>query len=178
MKRILALDLGTTFGWCYGTSTGDMTLGSVRLAYDREIKGWAKERMDRRCDPRIPRFYQWLNIGRPDPDIIIFEDVQFVSGRKQAHLWASYRTAVWLRFQHGFSVECLDTGKLKAHACDGCRTATKEMMVASACKNPRFRALPTNPFCFIDNKSHNELDDNAADAYHLFTWALQNLTRA
>lgn len=188
-KRILALDLGTTTGYCLGTSEGgkinpwDFLIGSQRWGAPKEVKQWGKERWDRRLDPRLTRFNQWLyGPTCTGVDIVVFEDVEFMHGRKQAQLWSSFRTAVWLRFSSGTLVECVSTGKLKMFA-TGKGNAQKGDMVQAAIKKSagdtliRRFGLAKPVDYMIDLKNKTSLDDNAADAFHLFLWANQNLIR-
>lgn len=168
--NILALDLGTTFGWAY-RSPKKLLAGSCELMTAKELKAQSNLRMDRRLDGRVPRFADHLHTfcAHHTVDWMVFEDVRFTTGLLQANLWASFRSVVWLTaYQRDLKVECLDTSKLKAFATgNGC--ATKEAMAAwlpRKCKDVRFFDGATR---LIDG---NEiLDDNAVDATHLLLWA-------
>lgn len=170
--NILALDLGTTTGWAYrDPATGRLVASSTELMTKREIAAQAKIRMDRRQDGRILRFWERLNqFFRAYPvDWLVFEDVQFAKSRMQAHLWASFRTTVWLfAAERGLKVECLSTDRLKLFA-TGSGIATKELMAAwlpRKCSEVRFF---DNALRLVDG---NEiLDDNAVDAAHLLLWS-------
>lgn len=172
--KILALDLGTTTGWaCFD---GDrIVAGSRRLMSPREVSAQAKLRMDRRLDGRIPALWELLedlDESCGPFDWLVFEDVQFGSTTMQAHLWASFRTTVWLyAFQHDRKTECLATGRLKVFAANH-GAATKDMMGAWLCKK-----RPAD-FRFFDGAirrvDNNEImDDNSIDAAHLLLWAKQ-----
>ena len=178
---ILALDLGTTFGYAHCElgrdpiyRETDITVGSHRLAKDSEIKEWGKQRLTRRLDPRIPRFYEWLNKGLTtySVDIIVFEDVEFTTYTYQAQLWSAYRTAVWISAHcHGIRTECLNVSSLKKFA--GAGGLTKAGMARSAVSG-RFQPHPDG---LLDTQTNSVLDDNAVDALHLWKWAFQNLRR-
>src|SRR6185295_12495148 len=88
--KILALDLGTTTGYAVEADSYPLSCGSIVLATPKEIRYQAKLRMDRRCDMRFMRLVRYLrSLCRCfGVDWIVFEDVQFASTSKQAHLWA------------------------------------------------------------------------------------------
>jgi len=175
--KILTLDLGTKTGWAYRNSGRSLQAGTWRLMSPKEVTAQGKLRGDRRLDQRIPRLYEKLSETRDRVgglDWIVFEDVQFGSTTMQAHLWASFRTVIWLFASlSGIKTECLATGKLKVFAA-GHGAATKDMMAAWLCKK-----CP-NDFRHFDGATrrvdNNEvLDDNAVDAIHLLLWAEQTL---
>lgn len=159
--KILSLDLGTNTGFAHNFN-GDLEAGTWELATDKEIAAWGKNRLRRRCDPRIQRFSNLL-VALPKPDIVVFEDVLFASSSGQAHLWASYRAAVWLAFGTQCAMECVPVQTLKMFAC-GYGDATKEQMAAAL-----YRQQP--------ELKKAGLDDNAVDAIWLYSWAVQNLSR-
>lgn len=161
MKKILTLDLGTKTGYCYGDSIDTVDIGTQVLAKSSEVTRWGKERLTRRCDPRVGRFAKFL--GRFDPEIVVFEDVEFASYTKQVQLWASLRAAVWLAFgeDRHVLVECVPVGTLKKFA-TGAGNADKNGMATAA----RMLGIDIN-----------SLDDNAIDALHLWRWAERNLKR-
>ena len=76
--NILALDLGTSTGFCHTIVDGHCA-GTWVLATDKEVKQWHRDRTARRKDPRIARLYAKLLVVRPCPDVVVFEDVQFQS---------------------------------------------------------------------------------------------------
>ena len=167
MKKILALDLGTKTGYCYGDSISTLKVGTWKLATAKEVTQWGKERLTRRCDPRCARL--WHELDRlPKPDIVVFEDVEFASYTKQVQLWASLRAAVWLSYG-GFSgcgysgvlLECVPVGTLKKFA-TGAGNANKNGMERAATRL---------------GLEVSGLDDNAVDALHLWRWAERNLSR-
>lgn len=161
--RILALDLGTKTG--YATNVGGtFKCGTWKLATPKEVAAWGESRLTRRGDPRICRLRDHIQ-ELEQPDIIVFEDVQFSSTTMQTQLWSSLRAVVWM-----FScaecktiIEAVPVGTLKKFA-TGNGTADKEAMMASLVR--RVGAIDTS------------WDDNAIDAYWLYLWAHQNLSRA
>lgn len=161
MKTILALDLGTKTGYCYGHNNRDQQRGTWNLATAKEVRAWGKERLTRRCDPRIARLQSQLH-RLPRADIVVFEDVQFSSYTLQVQLWASLRAAVWLTYEGtGTLIECVPVTTLKAFA-TGAGNANKNGMLRAATR------LGYNV---------EGLDDNAIDALHLWRWAERNLGR-
>lgn len=171
--NILALDIGTKTGWAFGTLE-NFTCGTEVLATDKEVTAWRKERLDRRCDPRVVRMRQLVQSLPTAPvDYIVFEDVEFSSFTKQTQLWASLRAAVWAA---PVKFECVPVTTLKKFATSH-GGATKEMMMAAV-----VRYFPTR-FKFdgkhlFDLWSKTRLTDDTADAIHLLRWAHQNLARA
>lgn len=158
--NILALDLGTTTG--IASNRGDtFWAGSKRWATPDEIKINRKFRQDRRQDPRLVKFFNFLQAYH-DLDCVIFEDVQFQSSTMQTQLWSSFRTAVWLAFPKTL-IDCVPVGTLKKFA-TGNGGATKEQM-----ENALKRQHPT--------RWTAALDDNAIDAIWLWLWAQKNLSR-
>jgi len=162
VKRILALDLGTHTGVAFNSANGVGFWAETKAwATDEEVTRNGKSRLDRRCDPRITRFFDYLKTFEAEADIVVFEDVLFASSRMQAHLWASFRTAVWLAFPDTL-IECVPTGTLKKFACNG--GATKDQMsLALKRKFPMYWKA--------------KYDDNAIDAIWLWLWADKNLSR-
>jgi Holliday junction resolvasome RuvABC endonuclease subunit len=159
MPKILALDLGTKTGVAmnYGLLPGAQTL---QLATAKEVAAWGKERLTRRCDPRISRlFNQLILVERPE--IVVFEDVEFSTYTKQTQLWSAFRTAVWLAFA-GDCIECVPVTTLKKFA-TGSGAADKEAM-----RRAMFTQFP---------QTRPDLDDNAIDALWVLKWAEHNLGR-
>lgn len=174
--KILAIDLGTTTGWAIREGNGRLAAGSIELANERQLALQRKLRGDRRGDRRIFSLWEFLedmdeSVGF---DAMVFEDVQFVRSTAQAHLWASFRTTIWLYAHlHERLVECLATGKLKIFA-TGAGSATKEMMAAWLAKTqPETVRFYDGALRLIDNDKI--LDDNAVDATHLLLWAEKTL---
>lgn len=161
--KILAIDIGTHLGYCY--NCGDnLTAGTKTLATDKEIKVMGKTRMDRKLDLRPIRLYQFLmhTISEQKPDVLVFEDVEFMLYRKQTQLWSSLRGALWLACDDANLVtECVPVKTLKKFAGHG--NATKVDMAKFALKSGY--ALPDN------------LDDNGYDAFWIWLWGKTNLSR-
>lgn len=161
--NILAIDIGTHCGYCYNQGKAVMA-GTLHLATAKEVADWGKQRLTRRGDPRICRFKHWLDELLPF-NALVFEDVEFVHSRKQAHLWAAFRSVIWLAgcAECDMVVEAVPVGTLKKFA-TGHGGADKAMMG---------RALSHYdiPVCF------NSLDNNAVDAVWLWLWARQNLAK-
>ncbi len=178
MLKILALDLATNCGWCHNFD-GRVELGTWPLASAKEIKQWGQERTTRKNDPRVWRLFQNIeSFGVAAFDFVVFEDVEFQSYTQQCQLWSSLRAAVWLSHA-GKYFECVPVATLKKFA-TGHGAATKEMMVkAAVLSNPTGFVMGPKPdlFTLKYSKVAPMLDDNAADAYHLFRWAQQNLGR-
>lgn len=161
--RILALDYGTATGFCY-CEGDDLVVGTWKLAGPREITAWHKARLNRTRDPRIARLRERLR-QFPLADLVVFEDVNFSSTAYQAHLWASFRTTVWLDYPDTVKFECVPVGTLKLFA-TGAGNATKPMMLKAARRNPLFSQV-----------DFTVLDDNAVDALWIGAWAKHNLSR-
>lgn len=178
--NLLALDLATNTGFAHTKGTcWTPLIGTWTLATSREITEWGKTRMNRRLDPRVVRLAQKLYDFKDWVDVVVFEDVEFQSYTQQCQLWSSLRSAVWLTFSNPkITVECVPVGTLKKFA-TGHGGATKEMMVRAAVRSDekRFDVSDTGPTFFWDKLALTDLDDNAADAYHLYKWATTNLSR-
>lgn len=165
--NILALDLATKTGYAY--NSGDrFYFGTWTLGEEKALRAARLSRMDRRNDLRVHELYKHLSQEMavwPDPQIVIFEDVQFASSTDQVQLWSSLRTAVWLAFppSSGVNVECVNVARLKSYA-TGYGSAKKPLME----KYLRLR----HPEIY----SH-QMDDNAVDAAWLWLWAKEHLTR-
>lgn len=161
--NILALDLGTKTGVARNREEGFLAY-TLTMATDKEITLFRKRRLDRRGDPRVEKFFWELHAldDLAQPDLIVFEDVQFQSFTLQTQLWSSFRTAIWLAFSHK-TVDCVATGTLKKFA-TGHGGATKEMMSAHLkCQHPELWK--------------EGYDDNAIDAIWIWLWAKKNLSR-
>lgn len=167
--NILALDLGTKTGWALSAG-GKITAGTWTLATPKEITEAKKTRMDRRCDPRFVRLMQHLTreVALNPLHWAVFEDVEFCKSRMQAHLWATWRAAVWMLPVYGINTDCLATGKLKSFA-TGSGAADKDMMARSLTLDPRYSL---DKGVVYDNLMKVKLDDNAVDALHLLHWAM------
>jgi Holliday junction resolvasome RuvABC endonuclease subunit len=166
MKRILALDLGTSMGAAFNFPADHPPTAITHiLGTAKEIAEWGKTRFNRRLDPRVTRMFTWVwqALTTRGYDILIFEDVCFSSSTQQTQLWSSFRGALWCAASMvpRVSVECVHTGTLKKFA-TGHGGATKEMMASSL-----YRLSP-------QWKSAN-LSDDAVDALWLWQWAKQHL---
>jgi hypothetical protein len=159
--KILALDLGTKAGVAHNLG-GELYADTWTLASPKEIAVWNEQRITRRQDPRVLRFYKKLcSLSRPDA--IIFEDVLFSSYTLQVQLWASLRSAVWLAFPNDVTIESVPVTTLKKFATNA-GNADKELMARHLyLQHPEWRTA--------------KLDDNAVDALWLFYWAQHTLSR-
>lgn len=162
--NILALDLGTDTGYAAGdTLSSTFTMGTWKLATVKEVREWGKQRLTRRRDPRPKRLCDKIVSLKWIPDLIVFEDVQFASSTYQTQLWASLRTSIWTCFNDAVNFDCVPVATLKKFA-TGNGAAKKEDMAAA----------------FAWEKITNDAgqyDDNAIDAYFVWKWAKQNLSR-
>lgn len=160
--NILALDLGSTTGAAWGDSS--LSVQSLTWATDKELRAMRLDRIDRRGDIRVIRFFTWLTKQNATCkfDAVVFEDVQFSSSTAQTQLWSSFRAAVWLAFDSSI-IEAVAVGTLKKFA-TGFGSAKKDQMEESLLlTHPEIA-----PFC---------QDDNAVDAVWLWLWASKNLSR-
>lgn len=165
--NILALDYGTKTGYCLGDINEDFYqyAGTWTLASKKEITAWGKQRLNRRCDPRISRLADAIK-GTKQLDYVVFEDVEFASSTYQVQLWSSLRAAGWLSGGIGTKFECVPVGTLKKFA-TGSGSANKEQMRKSLVATARLEPI-----------SALTLDDNAVDAIWIWLWAKQTLARA
>jgi hypothetical protein len=160
--KTLALDLGTNTGYAYNSDTTFYS-GTWVHGTDKEIRAWGKNRMRRRSDPRISRFYaKLIELKHTIPfDQVIFEDVEFNTYTYQCQLWSSYRAAIWLAFP-GEIIECVPVSTLKLFATGYGGADKSAMRRALDAKHPGHRA---------------GADDNEVDAIWLWQWAKTNLSR-
>jgi len=162
MKTILAIDIGTNTGIAYNDDVRlQFIIQTWVLATAKEIKQFGKDRMNRRCDPRVLRFREFLD-KVPYPDIVVFEDVQFASSTYQVQLWSALRAVIWLTFSDRL-IDCVPVQTLKKFA-TGHGGATKQMM-SDALRKKHWDIWTAH------------LDDNAIDAAWLWLWAKKNLGR-
>lgn len=164
--NILALDYGTRTGYCYGSDPSKLDCGTWVLGTPKEIKSWGKERLTRRCDPRVSRLAGFIR-KFPLADYIVFEDVQFASSTYQVQLWSSLRAVVWMDYPPGTTFECVPVSTLKKFA-TGSGSADKSFM----------RTAFLNRCVTLGIKNFDELDDNAIDAAFIWLWAKQTFARA
>lgn len=170
--NVLALDLGTKTGWAL-LESGRITAGTWILGTPAEIANAKKLRLDRRCDPRFLQLNHNLKhlTKVVKLDWILFEDVQFSKGVMQAHLWASWRAAIWALAGESIQIDCLATGKLKSFA-TGSGAADKHAMALALARDPRYKLDKGGVY---DTLTRGHLDDNAIDAMHLLRWGIHIL---
>lgn len=161
--KILALDLGTNTGYAAGDTEGsEFTMGTWKLATGKEVTQWGKERLTRRRDPRPQRLCDNILKLKSIPDIVVFEDVQFATSTYQTQLWSALRTGVWMCLSGVVKFECVPVATLKKFA-TGNGAATKYHMECD--------------FILKEGGRGGTYDDNAIDAYFIWQWAKQNLSR-
>lgn len=157
--NILALDLGTKMGLCYGDSRDNLEVRTVKLAKDSEVREWGQTGLIRRKDPRVERLYEHLKrryLGFVD--VLVFEDVQFGSTTYQSHLWASFRAAMWIAFRKArVKILAVPVGTLKKFW-TGSGNADKQAMKSAAQR----RSLSCEGW-----------DDNSVDAVALWHYAYE-----
>lgn len=175
--RILALDLGTKMGWAFTYGDGFAQSGTEILASPEEIAAQRQEGKDRLCDLRVMRLRFWLtrtlqSFGS-NPPTVGFEDVQFASTSMQAHLWASFRTVVWLTAHDaGARIVACPVGTLKKFA-TGSGAATKgDMLMALNRFYPGKAVIKTTKKGNLTATTADgrKLDDNEVDALHLLRY--------
>lgn len=160
--NILALDLGTHCGYCVNKGAV-VAAGCWDLATAKEIATLRPERLDRRGDFRLQRFFRLLSETKSLYSVegVAFEDVQFASTTQQAHLWATWRAAVWLTFPTDrFRVDCVPVATLKKFA-TGSGKADKDAMKSALVYRANFG---------IDVDHGN---DNTVDACWTWLWATE-----
>lgn len=158
--NILSLDLGTSTGFAYNRGD-DFFCGTWKLGTAKEIKQWGAQRLTRTNDPRIRRLCE--RISDLGADIVVYEDVQFISSTYQGQLWSSLRAAVWLCASASSHIDCVPVGTLKKFA-TGSGNSNKPAM------SQYLRLL--HPTMWKPT-----LDDNAVDAVWLWLWAKQRLSK-
>jgi Holliday junction resolvasome RuvABC endonuclease subunit len=162
MVKILAIDLGTHTGVACNFDLWTPREMTWDLATPKEVTAWGKQRLTRRCDPRITRFKVFLQALPVSPDLVVFEDVEFSTYTKQTQLWSSFRTVIWVVFGGRAVIDCVPVTTLKKFA-TGSGNADKAMM-----RYAMFKHYPdTDP----------NLDNNAIDALWILKWAEKNLSR-
>ena len=183
--RILALDLGTTFGWATNILKGDFALGQIELATKKEITAWRKKNLDRRCDPRFGRFRRYLETMARGCSVVIFEDVKFNSYTYQAQLWPTWRAALWSVVPEEV-LECVPVATIKKFATGGGNADKEHMLDAMIEAEPGRFSLDDNlkqKHVVVDTEAtmhptgDHLLTYDAVDAYWLYRWAKENITR-
>jgi len=160
---LLALDLGSKTGWCYGPDRDSLDIHTIELAKPSILRKLGKDL--RNYDPRVlSLFSEIVDLDGPIR-YIVFEDVTFATTTYQAQLWASLRAAMWLardqRVNSDNIIMCgVPVGTLKKFA-TGAGNADKPAMKAAAER---------------EGLDCSKLDDNAVDAFHLWQWGYDNLT--
>ena len=170
---VLALDLGTKTGYAWANVSPEpeslveeVNMGTWKLATDHELRSRGPLGA-RNWDPRVYVLYQKIwgvldGFQRTARVLTVWEDVQFIVSRDQAHLWSGLRSAVWIagaewcagggRLARG----SIPTGSLKKYATqDG--SADKAAMDHWAIQ----RGLISPDHAF---------DDNAVDARWVFEY--------
>lgn len=176
--KILALDLGTKTGWAFAAKDYPTACGTFLLADEDKVAEQGKNGMDRRGDIRFLALVDFLEgfVRSPGLDMIVFEDVQFLTTTQQSQLWATWRAAIWLvHFRYSVPTDCLPVKSLKLWATGSGKADKRDMMLALSRADARFKVGKTKRgrFFMADTMTGAELDDNTADALHLLRWAKQ-----
>lgn len=159
--EILALDLGTSTGYAVGDADGKhFTMGHWELATSKEVKEWGKQRLTRRRDPRPQRLCDHILKLHYLPDLVVFEDVQFASSTLQVQLWSALRTSVWMCLGSIVKFDCVPVATLKKFATGNGHAKKEDMRIS-----------------FIEQEGAWGYTDDAIDAYFIWKWAKQNLSR-
>lgn len=164
--KILSLDLGTKTGWAFWDGTFRHS-GTQVLAKASEISEQVKAGLDRCCDMRPSRLRDFLDAGfgpqKEHPEVIYFEDVQFLSTQYQAQLWASLRAVVSMRYPQ-VRVVAVPVGTLKKFATGHGNAKKPDMWEALEEAEPRLTDLVAEG---------RKIDDNEVDAIWLLKFALK-----
>lgn len=165
MNNFLALDLGTKTGFCFNDPFS-VEAGTWKLSSAKDLRSAVDERLNRRCDIRIPEFVRLVSkvVHAFKINVIVFEDVQFSKYTLQTQLWSSLRGALWTI--PGVYFDCVPVTTLKKFA-TGNGSADKEAMKRA------FDRYDFTPF----KRPENDLDDNGIDATFVWLWAMKNLNR-
>jgi hypothetical protein len=184
--KILGLDIATHTGWAdMDTIKHTVWTGTYGLASDKEVRQWRQMNLDRRCDPRIPRLFDWLKRCYSEVDIVIFEDVEFCHTSLQCQLWSALRSAIWCAFP-AEKIECVPVGLLKKFATGNSKAQKEDMAAALMKKFPdRFgvdNKLPKGHLLYDHVAAAWERGDfvmtsDAVDAFWLAQWAKENVKR-
>lgn len=165
MNNFLALDLGTKTGFAFNCRN-TLAAGTWRLSSAKDLRAAVDERLNRRCDIRIPEFVRLVSglVREFHINAIVFEDVQFSKYTLQTQLWSSLRGALWTI--PGVYFDCVPVTTLKKFA-TGNGGADKDAMRRA------FDRTDFTPF----KRPENDLDDNGIDATFMWLWAMKNLNR-
>ena len=143
INTILALDLGTTTGWAFQSSSNQITSGTISFEPQRFEGGGM----------RYLRFQQWLNemlglIGKPDA--IYFEEVRRHLGVSAAHCYGGFLShlTAWCE-RHKIPYLGVPVQTIKRYI-TGKGNADKAAVIAA-----------------VKDRGHAPADDNEADAIAL-----------
>lgn len=152
MKSLLALDLGTTTGFCVG-HVGSTSSGTANFKPSRYDGGGM----------RFVKFRKWLNeLKAAYPiDMVVFEEVRRHAGTDAAHVYGGLMATLtaWCE-DNSIPYEGVPVGQIKK-AWTGKGNAPKEAMIAEAVKRG---FAPT--------------DDNEADAIALWHCRIEMVAEA
>ena len=145
---LLALDLGTQTGWALSSGDRDIISGSESFKPSRFDGGGM----------RYLRFKRWLTELKSHTDgidAIYFEEVRRHAGVDAAHAYGGFMAhlTAWCE-HHGIPYQGVPVGTIKKHA-TGKGNASKELMIK-----------------VVEQRGHQPVDDNEADAIALLYWAL------
>lgn len=152
MQTVLALDLGTTTGWAFGTVTRTHIMSGVM-----QLK---PGRFDS-SSMRFIRFRKQLDeiCGVEKPDVIVFEEVRRHAGTDAAHVYGGLMATLQVyATEAGIPYEGVPVGAIKKHA-TGKGNADKAAMIAAVVK-----------------WGYRPADDNEADAIALCRLKLRELS--
>jgi len=163
--NILALDLATKTGWAC-RDNGKIRAGTWTLATPKQLKGRDE------CAPDLRLL--WLRshlttlCNEFHPEVLAYENVQFVQSRAQGFLWAGLRAMVWLvAHEQGIKTIGCPVKTLKKYA-TGNGNADKDAMALAL-----HEAVLDNKILLTDSA---DLGDDAIDATWLLLWAEATLT--
>ncbi len=173
--RILALDLGTKTGWALWNGVC-RTSGTKILLTPKEQVAQKAAGFDRCCDVRPARLKAFIESA--NPDVIYYEDVQFLSTQLQTQLWGALHGVVQL-FHPKCKIVAVPVGTLKKFAA-GHGHAKKWDMAAALNSHEDARwvcrgvgeKLKLEHFCPGMSQHQTLADDNEVDAIHLLRLAL------
>lgn len=148
MKSILALDLGTTTGYAFRSTTGAIISGVWALK-PRRFDGGGMRYL------RFETFLADLHAASPI-ESIYFEEVRRHAGTDAAHVYGGFMAMLtaWAE-QHCVPYEGVSVGSIKK-TWTGSGNASKEMMIAEA-----------------RSRNFEPIDDNEADALALLHFVME-----
>lgn len=151
MQTVLALDLGTTTGWCMGDRADALVSGVMNLKPGRFDS----------ASMRFIRFRKQLGelCGVQKPDVIVFEEVRRHAGTDAAHVYGGLMAMLQtFATDEGIPYEAVPVGTIKKFA-TGKGNADKAAMLDAARR-----------------WGHRPADDNEADAIALCRLKLAELS--